>query len=134
MHEGLTGAGSIAIYGPIGIRYQLVSTRPGQKILPGNPPYLWNQGWISIDDDNGMIEELRVTRTGMEWFPRNCRLATSFNWALDEGVTMRMVELLPEPVERLAVLLQRQMAPTEDPGDRGPLAAQIREPTSNRYA
>jgi hypothetical protein len=96
VHSGLTGVGSFAISQLIGARVQLVSTATGQPILPGNPPYLWNQGWLSVNDSNGMLEEKRLTRSGQEWFPRFCQMATSFNYDLAAGVSMNVTELYAE--------------------------------------
>jgi hypothetical protein len=96
VHSGLTGTGSFAISGLLGLRVQLASTDSDEPILPGNPPYLWNQGWLSVNDSNGLLEEKRLTRTGMEWFPRFCQTATSFNWDVGPGVTMVVTELQAE--------------------------------------
>lgn len=97
VHSGLTGTGSFAISQLLGLRIQLSSTHTGEPILPGNPPYLWDQGWLSVNDANGMLEEKRLTRTGMEWFPKFCHTATSFNWTVAAGVTMVVTELEAEP-------------------------------------
>lgn len=97
VHSGLTGTGSFAISGLLGLRVQLASEHPGEPILPGNPPYLWNQGWLSVNDSNGLLEEKRLTRDGMEWFPRFMETATSFNWDVAAGVTMVVTELEAEP-------------------------------------
>lgn len=96
VHSGLTGTGSFAISGLLGLRVQLSSTHPGEPILPGNPPYLWDQGWLSVNDSNGLLEEKRLTRTGMEWFPKFCETATSFNWSVAAGVVMVVTELEAE--------------------------------------
>jgi len=97
-HAGLTGAGAIALGDrrPIGLKYVLTTVNPGQPIYPGNPPYMWNQGWLSIDNADGLIDELRVTRTAAEWFPPRMLLADSINYALDPGVTMTLTELFAQ--------------------------------------
>lgn len=96
VHSGLTGTGSFPISGLLGLRVQLAEEHEGQPVLPGNPPYLWNQGWLSVNDANGMLEEKRLTRTGLEWFPKFCQTATSFNWAVADGVVMVVTELEAE--------------------------------------
>lgn len=96
VHSGLTGTGSFAISGLLGLRIQLSSTHGDEPILPGNPPYLWDQGWLSVNDANGLLEEKRLTRTGMEWFPRFMETATSFNWTVAAGVVMVVTELEAE--------------------------------------
>jgi hypothetical protein len=95
VHSGITGVGSFPISQLMGLRIQLSATAAG-PVLPGNPPYLWNQGWLSINDSQGMLEEKRLTRTGFEWLPTSCRMATSFNYDLADGVVMVVTELEAE--------------------------------------
>lgn len=96
-HSGLTGSGSFAISRLLGVDLQLVAVPDGKPILAGNPPYLMNLGWCSVQDDDGLIEEKRFTRSQMTWFPRLMPLSTTFGYALQDGVTMRVVELQAEP-------------------------------------
>jgi len=71
---------------------------PDQPVLPGNPPYLWNCGWMAIANADGVLEERRVVRSGMTWIPRNANLATSFQWALTPGTVVTAIEIRPEAV------------------------------------
>ena len=74
-----------------------VTGRPGGGlVLPGNPDYLWNMGWMSVSDGQGMLEEKRITRDSMVWLPKSMQDALSFNYALDAGVTVNVRELAPE--------------------------------------
>jgi hypothetical protein len=96
-HTDLVDAGSIQVDRLLGISVYVTTPPPGAPVLPGNPPYLWDCGWMSINDSNGMLEEKRVTRSGFDWFPRDMPLATSFNWALTPGTVITVIEQRPEP-------------------------------------
>lgn len=90
-----SGSGAIAISDLVGVQLG-VSQRPeGGLELEGQPPYLWNMGWASILNDDGMLDEKRVTREGQVWLPPNMPLATSVNWTLRPGVELYITELLP---------------------------------------
>jgi hypothetical protein len=96
-HSGVSGTGATAISRLIG--YQLaVTARPGaHRVSGGNPSYIYDLGWVSVSDADGMIEEKRLTRDNMLWFPQLGQLATSFNYFLQSGVTISWTELQPEP-------------------------------------
>lgn len=96
VHSGLTGSGSFAVSRVLGLLLTLTTPPPGGRVLPGNPPYVWDAGWVSINDTSGMLEEKRVTRSGYVWLPGAAALATSFNYALDPGVVLRVQELEAE--------------------------------------
>lgn len=95
-HANLTGTGSFPISRLLGMRVYVVTPPPGAPVLPGNPPYLWDCGWMSIGNEQGMLEERRVTRSGFAWLPKAMQLATSFNWALTPGTVVTAIEVKPE--------------------------------------
>lgn len=96
-HPNLVGTGQLPIARLLGMSVYVVTPPPNEPVLPGNPPYLWDVGWMSINDANGMIEEKRITRSGFDWLPRDMPIATSFNYALNPGVVLTVREVLPEP-------------------------------------
>jgi hypothetical protein len=96
-HTSLTGAGSFHISGLLGVQVYVTTPPPSRPILPGNPPYLFDCGWMSLNDPNGMLEEKRITRSGFDWIAEDAPLATSFNWALADGVVIDVIELRAEP-------------------------------------
>jgi hypothetical protein len=96
-HTDLVDAGSVQCDRLLGIRVYVTTPPPGAPVLPGNPPYLFDCGWMSINDANGMLEEKRVTRSGFDWFPKQMPLATSFNWSLTPGTVVTVIEARPEP-------------------------------------
>ncbi len=97
VHPGLVGTGELAVSRLIGAHCELTSTDPGRPVLPGNPAYVYDAGWMSINDASGMLEEKRITRYSFDWLPEHMPLATSFKYMLNPGFTLRMTELLVEP-------------------------------------
>jgi hypothetical protein len=75
VHTGLSGSGSIPVNG-------------------GNPPYEWSLGWLSMLTSDGMIQEVRLTRTTQVWLPPYFNLATTFGYYLNPGVTANVTELV----------------------------------------
>lgn len=97
-YANLTDSGNVPISRLLGLRVYVVTPPPDQPVLPGNPPYLWNCGWMAIANADGVLEERRVVRSGMTWLPRNAQLATSFQWALTPGTVVTAIELRPQQV------------------------------------
>lgn len=96
LHTGLSGTGSLTLPGIVGLRVTITTNPPG-PVLTGNPPYLWDRGWLSVNDAAGMLAEKRLTRTSFEWFPETPGLITTFQWSLTAGVVIEVQELEPVP-------------------------------------
>lgn len=96
LHAHLTGAGSWSISACVGVHIVITERIPGRE-LEGAPNYVWDLGWASIMDDNGFIQERRITRDVEVWFPRLMSDATTFGYFFKEGVTadVTMLHLLP---------------------------------------
>lgn len=95
-HPGLTASGSIAMPRLLGVRAEITTPNVSTPPLEGNPPYLWDQGWLSWDTPDGMLEEKRLTRTDQIWLPRGAALGGTFKWALRTGVVMTATEVEAE--------------------------------------
>lgn len=95
-HSGLTGTGSFAVSRLVGLEIDIASIA-GLKLLDGNPPYVWDVGWISVSDADGMIEERRPSREHLVWAPRLMATADHFNYFLEPGITLNVTELQAEP-------------------------------------
>lgn len=95
VHAGLTGSASISVSGLRGVLVNITGGSPSRPPLVGNPPYLWDMGWISAMDNNGFIDEKRLTRTTQVWTPRLGTNATTIGYYLDPGVTATITELVP---------------------------------------
>lgn len=96
VHTGLTGTGSFAIAGLVGVRVEITGGSP-PLVLAGNPPYQWDRGWMSVTDGGALLLERRIARDSAEWFPPEMQLATQFGYSLTSGVVVTMTELLPNP-------------------------------------
>jgi hypothetical protein len=96
VHSGLTGSGSFAMSRLVGLRVE-VTSGPPSLVLPGNPRYLWDVGWMSVTDQGAMLQEKRITRDRMDWLPAGCPLATVFGFEANPAVTLRVTELQAEP-------------------------------------
>jgi len=97
-HSGQLGTGSFSIDRLIGMRVDITSHLPGTvPDLEGNPPYVWDQGWMSITDGGGMLQEKRISQTHFDWLPPHMGMATSFGFALRPGTIATFTELEAEP-------------------------------------
>lgn len=94
VHTGLTGAGSIVINRIVGVQIVVTANLP-DRTLEGAPLYVWDIGWVSIMDDNGFIQERRITREVEVWMPSHCAEATTLGYSLKGAVQVRITELLP---------------------------------------
>jgi hypothetical protein len=97
-HGPFTGSGAISVHQLVGMQIGVSAHPPNGLELEGQPPYLWNMGWASILNDDGMLDEKRITREGYVWLPPYMPLATSFTWTLRDEVEIYVQELLPVPV------------------------------------
>jgi hypothetical protein len=94
VHSGLVGTGNITVSGCVGFRIELTAGSP-DATRPGNPTYLWDVGWASIEDGASMLVETRITRASYDWLPSTAQLATSFGYFANAGLELRMTELIP---------------------------------------
>lgn len=97
VHSNLSGTGSFQISRLLGFEVVLTATPVGEKILAGNPNYLWDVGWMSVSEPDGLVEERRITRLQQTWFPRSMPLASTFGYFLKPGFTATFTELQAEP-------------------------------------
>jgi hypothetical protein len=96
VHSGLTDSGTIPISRLVGLRVDVTDSTPAGE-FEGNPPYLKDQGWLSVSDGGAMLQETRITRGSQDWYPREMQLATVFGFFAKDGVTLTITELLTEP-------------------------------------
>ena len=94
LHTALSGAGTLTVNDLVGVQVS-IDTPPAGLVQGGNPPYLFDQGWLSILTGDGMIQEQRLTRTHQLWLPELMPLATTFGYYLNSGVVADVTELLP---------------------------------------
>lgn len=97
VHSGQQLAGSFAISRLLGMQVDITQHQPGRPDLEGNPPYVWDQGWMSIMTADGMIEEKRISQSHMVWLPRLMDMAVTFGFELFPGTVATFTELQAEP-------------------------------------
>jgi hypothetical protein len=97
VHAGLSGDGSFAVNDLLGLRVQITSHSGTHPDLEGTPPYIWDQGWVSIMTGDGLIDERRVSFAEMSWQPRLMEAAVLVGYHFFPGTTATITELRPEP-------------------------------------
>jgi|SRR5262245_10280155 len=65
---GLTGEGEFGVSRIVGIHIDVTAQPPTAVHLLGNPDYVKDLGWISINTPLGMLKELRVAQEHRDWF------------------------------------------------------------------
>lgn len=96
-HLGLTGEGSISVSRLVGLQIVVTALPVNGKVLQSNPDYFWNLGWISVSDGGGMLQQRRIARQSMTWFPDQMQEASTVGYFLEPDVSISVVELEPEP-------------------------------------
>jgi hypothetical protein len=96
-HSMINGSGSFAISRLVGMQVTITTPPAGGRVLEGNPAYVWSQGWMSILDGNGFIQERRITASAMTWLPDEMADAITFGYFLEPGVVATFTELEAEP-------------------------------------
>lgn len=96
-HVGQQLSGSFQVSRLLGIEVEVTAHVPSRPDLEGNPPYVWDQGWMSIQTGDGLIQEKRISQSRMVWLPHLMDLAVTFGYELRPGTTATFTELLPEP-------------------------------------
>jgi hypothetical protein len=95
-HSGLTGTGSFRVDRLKGLRVSITSN-PGTGEFPGNPPYVKDQGWISVSDISTVfLQERRVSQSTFDWFPREMQMAELVGYEFFPGITASITELEAE--------------------------------------
>jgi hypothetical protein len=95
-HLARQGSGSFSL--PIGLRglkIDLIPPFPPGRTSAGTPLYLWDVGWCTIQNSDGMLEEIRPNRDTRVWLPQRMSVATAFTHDLNPGWTIDVTELDP---------------------------------------
>jgi len=97
VHDGLVDEDEFPVSDLFGIEVEILE-RPGGLVLPGNPDYLWNMGWLTTKKDGYMVEERRLTRQFQVWLPKDADQAAAVGYQLNPGVMVRITELRLPPL------------------------------------
>ena len=93
----LTHTGAVPIDRSVGILIEVTEFPATNKEMLGAPPYIFDLGWVSVLNMDGMIDEIRLTRQATTWLSKLIPTAVEVGWGLREGVTIEITELLAEP-------------------------------------
>lgn len=96
-HPNLVGSAAFAISRLVGMRVSITGLDGEHRTLEGSPEYIWDLGWMSIGDADGMWQEQRITRLSQQWFPLPMPMATTFGYFLKAGVSASFQEIEAEP-------------------------------------
>ena len=96
-HSNIRASGELAIPRLAGMLVQVTEHPDGLQVFSGTPTYVSDLGWLSILNNDGMIDEVRLTRQTQVWTPPKMALATQFGITLREGVAVNLIELEAEP-------------------------------------
>jgi hypothetical protein len=96
-HAGLTGQGTIAVQGLLGLRIDLTTMPASLTQDASTPPFVFNVGWVSMEDSNGFIDETRAHAQHQNWFSRIASEATLIGYSFAPGVVATITELQREP-------------------------------------
>jgi hypothetical protein len=96
-HAGLTGSGSIAVQGLLGIRIDLTTIPTSNKQDSSFPPFVFDAGWVSMMDSNGFIVETRAHAQHQVFIPPIASDATVIGYSFGAGVVATITELQREP-------------------------------------
>jgi len=98
-HAGLSGQGTIAVSGLLGVKIELTTLPSTYTQDTSDPPYIWSAGWISMMTADGFIDEARFHATHQVWMPRMAfaSVATLIGYSLKPGIVATITELLRQP-------------------------------------
>lgn len=92
----VSGNGSLAVSGILGLSLSLTDTRSGITNFPDNPTTIIDLGWLTTSTSDGNEEALPIRRTN-QLFLGISPAVTSVRWALPVGVSGTLKTLLREP-------------------------------------
>jgi hypothetical protein len=94
-HAGLSGTGSFAVSGLLGVRWELTTLPATFQQDASVPPYIFNAGWVSLETADGFVDETRVHAEQQVWMPRVAAAsqATIIGYRFAPGIVATMTEL-----------------------------------------
>jgi hypothetical protein len=95
--SGLTGTGSMALGRSVGLLIDVLGFPAANKQMLGEPPYIFDLGWVSALTPDGLVDEIRLTREHTTWLSKLIPSADLVGWGLRDSVQIRITELHAEP-------------------------------------
>jgi hypothetical protein len=93
---GMTGTNSATLGRSVGLLIDVTAFPPSNKQFLGEPPYIFDLGWVSVLTPDGLIDEIRLTRQHTTWLSKLIPSSTIVGWGLRAGVTITITELHAE--------------------------------------
>lgn len=94
---GLSGAGTQGLSRCVGLLVEVLESPPNNRVKLGVPEYVYDLGWVSVLSADGLVDEMRLTRSATTWFSKVIPTAVTVGWALRDDVVIDISELLAEP-------------------------------------
>lgn len=95
-HVGLVGTGAAALQRSVGLQIAVTARPPGNQVMLGQPPYIFDLGWVSVLTPDGLLDEIRLTRDTTTWMSKLIPSSTRIGWGLRDGVMVTITELRAE--------------------------------------
>ena len=96
-HAGLSGAGTFAIQGLLGVKVN-VTTIPTPIGREGtSPTEYFDMGFLTFGTPDGYDHSVRLERSQQIILPARCSAFTTFAYDLHPGVVVTVTELVREP-------------------------------------
>lgn len=97
VHAGLTGTGSFAIQGLLGVKVALTVDPASLSVSAGTPAQLFDRGFVTLGTPDGYPSDYRLEHNPTIILPPRCSAFTTLGYTLHPGVTATITELLREP-------------------------------------
>lgn len=97
VHAGLTGHGSFAVSGILGVKLELTTTNLSGGLRDGSPQELFDQGFVTLGTADGYEHSRRIDHVGELVLPIAAGAFTTVGYTLEVGVVATITELLREP-------------------------------------
>jgi hypothetical protein len=96
VHAGLTGSGSFAIQGLLGVKLALTSIPAGIGNIAGTPQEFFDVGFVTFGSPDGYDHSVRIEHNPQITLPPRCSAFTTFGYSLPPGVVVDVTELIRE--------------------------------------
>lgn len=96
-HTGLSGHGSIAVSGLIGVSVDVTTLPPGTGSLDGSPVQYFDLGYVTLGTADGYSTSRRIDHDGCLVLPPQAGAFTAIGYTLNAGVVASIRELVREP-------------------------------------
>ena len=96
-HTGLTGDGSITVFGLIGVSVDVTTLPDSYGRSDGTPEQLFDLGYVTLGSSDGYETSRRIDHDGTLVIPPSCGLFTVIGYTLAPGVAVSIRELVREP-------------------------------------